>query len=81
MVRKTAGPIAKTSAKIRHTKKHIVLSAALKAALTAHSKWPRLLVDDWYPIVCEHWGLSEKLKYDDPRYRKIHDFCKNARKR
>ena len=57
------------------------LDELLKFKLQRHIKWPNLKVSDWQLLAREHWHLEENIMSTDPRYRMIHDFCKNEKVR
>ena len=35
-------------------------------------------VRDWMPLLMKHRRLQEKVKGNNPLYRKVHSFCQNA---
>ena len=43
--------------------------------------FPNLKVKDWMPLLIIHLRQDKKVLRSDPLYRKLHDFCKNARVR
>ena len=53
----------------------------LKGRVKALPGFPDLVVDDWMPLVMEHYGLTERPKRGDVKYDQMYDFCKNKRKR
>ena len=40
--------------------------------------FPWLKVRDWMPLLMKHCCLQEKVKGNNPLYRKVHSFCQNA---
>ena len=43
--------------------------------------YPDLKVKDWMPLLMAHLRLDKKVPRNDKLYRKLHDFCKNAKAR
>ena len=53
----------------------------LKVEVMELGGYPELKVKQWMPILLKHRNTKEWVMHDDPDYRKVHYFCKNAKAR